>query len=745
MKNILLVLICLIMSNIETKSKEKNYPLIPYPQKVEWLDGVFQISEKTTIYSEYRNLNNYFIEQLESFTGLVLKQNSNNPHVNEILFKVDGDIDKTNKEAYKINVDADKIEITGASETGLFRGIQTLFQLISPSAKTNKNNVVVEISCCNISDKPFFSWRGLNLDCCRHFMEKDFIKRYIDILAYYKFNTFHWHLTEDQGWRIQIKKYPKLTEIGAWRKEADGSIYGGFYTQEDIKEIVAYAESRYINVVPEIEMPGHALASLASYPGNSCTGGPFEVTNLWGVFSDIYCAGNDSTFIFLQNIIDEVIELFPGKYIHIGGDEAPKDRWEECPKCQARIKAEGLKDEHELQSYFIKRMSSYINSKGKEVIGWDEILQGGLAPGAIVQSWQSFQGAIEAAKLGHYTICSPTSHTYFDYDQDDFDLRNVYSFKPIPEELSGEEKKYVLGSEANMWTERAPQETIDSKLFPRLLALIEVLWNNPENKNYEEFYSRLQESYKDLSALGIKYGREGKVMTHSTLFDSLKNEFSIKIEQGQKDIEIRYTINGNEPDANSTLYSSPIRIKENSIIKVAAFNDSHPIGKQFTLAFNFHKAVNSKIVLNNKYDERYNAGGANGLIDGVRGTNNFRDKLWQGYEGVDFEGVIDLGAEKEISKVIPKFFFDSNSWIFLPTKVEISLSTDNVNYTSTKTIVNDVPMKNSEILQKEFAAKFDNQKARYVKVKAQSIKVCPDWHPGAGSKAWLMIDEIIVE
>ncbi len=745
MKKVFVVFICVLMAMIETKAKENNYPLIPIPQKVEWINGKFQISNRTSVNSENIKLKNYFTSQFKTLTGLVIIPNPTNNTGNKIIFHIDNSLDKSNKEAYTFSVTSDKIEITGASETGLFRGIQTLFQLISPSAKTDKKNDVVEIPCCNISDKPVFSWRGLNLDCCRHFMDKDFIKRYIDILAYYKFNTFHWHLTEDQGWRIEIKKYPKLTEIGAWRKEADGSTYGGFYTQEDIKEIVAYAESRFINVVPEIEMPGHALASLASYPENSCTGGPFEVTNLWGVFSDIYCAGNDSTFVFLQNVLDEVIDLFPGKYIHIGGDEAPKDRWVECPKCQARIKTEGLKDEHELQSYFIKRISSYINSKGKEVIGWDEILQGGLAPGAIVQSWQSFQGAIEAAKLGHYTICSPTSHTYFDYDQDDFDLRNVYSFRPIPEGLSDEEKKYVLGGEANMWTERAPQETIDSKLFPRILALTEVLWNNPENKNYDEFYSRLQDSYKDLSALGIKYGREGKVMTHSTLYDNSKNEFLIKIELGQKDIEIRYNINGGEPDANSTLYSSPIRIKENSIIKVAAFKDSHPIGKQFILAFDFHKAVNSKIMLKNQYDKRYNAGGENGLIDGVRGTNNFRDKLWQGFEGVDFDGVIDLGAEKEISKVIPKFFFDSNSWIFLPTNVEISLSTDNVNYTGTKTIVNNVPMKNSEILQKEFAVEFDNQKARYVKVKAQNIKVCPDWHPGAGSKAWLMIDEIVVE
>jgi len=733
---------------------EQQMPsLIPLPEKVGWQKGEFTLSENTSVESTSKSLSKYFHEQIEKYSGVKL-QTKKSSAKQKIILRIDKRLD-SNKEAYTLHVSKNKIEIIGATEEGLFRGMQTFFQLIPPSAKmpfygipysgTNKSNRTVQIPFCKISDKPKFVWRGLNLDCSRHFMSKDFIKRYIDILAYYKFNVFHWHLTEDQGWRIEIKKYPKLTEIGAWRKEANDSIYGGFYTQEEIREVVAYAQSRFITVVPEIEMPGHSLASLASYPENSCTGGPFQVTNIWGVHQDIYCAGRDSTFYFLQNILDEVAQLFPGKYIHIGGDEAPKNRWKACPKCQARIKAEGLKDEHELQSYFIKRISNYLHSKGKEVIGWDEILQGGLAPGAIVQSWQSFQGAVEAAKLGHFTICSPASHTYLNTDAENLDLRVAYSFKPVPEELSYEERKYVLGSEANLWTEFAPQETVDGKLFPRLLALAEVFWNDPQNKNYDEFYSRVQQAYEDLSALGIQYGHESKVITPTAFYDSTKKEFVVSITQGQKDVVVRYTTNGILPDSNSSIYTLPIHVGNSSSVNIAAFRNNHFIGKQYSLAFAFHKALNAKIFLKQAYDERYRAGGENSLTDGVRGTNNFRDGLWQGYEGVDFEGMIDLGTEKEISKVVPRFYLSSTDWIFLPTQVEISLSNDSVHYTNSKTVMNDVDQKSTEIILKDFPAKFQNQEARFVKVKAEGMKKCPAWHPGAGAPAWLFIDEIVVE
>lgn len=728
-----------------SQAEENRPPLIPNPQKVEWLEGNFILSNNIFVDCPYSKLRTYFLSRMKTLTGLNLKPGSQRASGKKITFRTEPAAENQNKEAYSLNVAEDGIKITAKSEEGLFRAMQTLFQLISPELKAKKASASSAIPFCRISDSPAFSWRGLQLDCSRHFMTKDFIKRYIDILAYYKYNTLHWHLTDDQGWRIEIKRYPGLTKKGAWRKEADGSVYGGYYTQKDIREIVAYAKERFINIVPELDMPGHSMASLAAYPENSCTGGPFDVAIIWGVMKDIYCPGRDSTFYFIQNVLSEVIKLFPGQYIHIGGDEAPKDRWKQCPKCQARIKAEGLKDENELQSYFIKRIAAYLSSKGKTVIGWDEVLQGGLAPGIIVQSWQSFQGAIDAAKQGHYVICSPASHTYLNGDPENLDLRIAYSFQPVPKELQGRERDFILGGEANLWTEQAPQQTVDGKLFPRLLALSEVFWSNPENSDYDGFYRRVQNAYADLSALGIEYGRESKIFSTKTSFDGLKKEFVVEVSQGQKDIDIRYTLDGAEPGTGSPLYTSSIRIDKTATLKIAAFKNEHSLSRANTLSFSFHKAVGSSVTYKSRYDERYRAGGGNALLDGVRGSLDFRDGNWQGFEGTDFEAVIDLGSSKEISKVVPRFNQNVNSWIFLPLSVEVSLSDDNINFAQAKTITNDTPLKNSEILTKDFEADFNNIKARYIKVKASSIKKCPQWHPGAGSDAWLFIDEIVVE
>ncbi|MFA6457410.1 MAG: family 20 glycosylhydrolase [Bacteroidota bacterium] len=745
MKQFVILSIFLVILSLAARTEEVKPALIPLPKTVEWTQEQFTLSSKTVIVDSTTSLSVYLQNQIHHFTGFQLQIHQAFTAQQSIVLKIDKQFAPAEKEAYTLRVTKNQIEIVGAETEGVFRGMQTLFQLIPASEKTKKNKSNVGIPGCIISDRPSFLWRGLNLDCSRHFMSKDFIKRYIDILAYYKMNVLHWHVTDDQGWRIEIKKYPKLTEVGAWRKEADGSSYGGFYTQQDIKEIVAYAQSRFITVVPEIEMPGHSTASLASYPENSCTGGPFDVTNIWGVHKDIYCAGRDSTFEFLQNILDEVMALFPGKYIHIGGDEAPNDRWKNCPKCQERITAEGLKDEHELQSYFIKRISKYLQSKGREIIGWDEILQGGLAPGAIVQSWQSFQGAVEAAKLEHYTICSPASHTYLDSDPDAIDLRIAYSFHPVPDGLTVSEQKFVLGGEASLWTEQAPQETVDRQLFPRILALTDIFWNNPLQRNYDEFYARVQQTYDDLTALGIHYGRETKIFTPSISFDSMQKEFIVSFLQGQQGVDIRYTTDNNQPTEKSALYLHPLKIRKTTTLTVAAFNNDVFLGKQYTLSFAFHKALNARIIVKNPYDERYRAGGEDGLIDGVRGTNNFKDGSWQGYEGVDFECSIDLGSVKEISKVIPRFLSNTSSWIFLPVKIEIAISHDSTTFTDSKTILNDAPQKNSDIVVKDFTADFGKQRARYIKVKAESVKKCPEWHPGSGGPAWLFLDEIVVE
>jgi len=717
--------------------------IIPKPQESKILNGNFIVTPEIFFDSPgiSNNLKSYFKDYLSNqykikFTDKTKKDSPS------IILQIDNNFLNTKPEAYSLSITSNQIKIVSSTEKGIFRGIQTLWELLPYKVK---NAGQIKIQNCEITDWPRFSWRGLNLDCARHFMTKDFIKRYIDILAYYKFNVLHWHFTDDQGWRIEIKRYPKLTQVGAWRKEADGSIYGGFYTQEDIKEIVAYAKQRFITIVPEIEMPGHCSASLAAYPENSCTGGPFDVPITWGVFKDVYCAGRDSTFTFLENILDEVINLFPGKYIHIGGDEVPKDRWKACPRDQARMKSEGLKNEEELQSYFIKRISSYLNSKGKQVIGWDEILQGGLAPGAIVESWQSFQGAVEASNLGHYSLSSPASFTYLNSSPEDLGLRMVYSFNPIPEGIPANETIYILGGEASLWTENCPQEKVDSQLFPRILALSEVFWTDPKNRDYKEFHSRVERAYEDLTAHNIKYGPESKTINFSTSYNKENKEFTVNLSTDQKGLTIRYTENGNEPDSASSIYTEPIKVDKTVNLKIAAFRNSHAIGKQTDLSFDFHKALNAKLTILNPYSERYPASGENTLIDGVRGTDNFRDGLWQGYEGEDFDAVIDLGKVEEISKVTPRFLLNTGPWIFLPTKVIVSLSKDGKNYFDERSINNDVPEKNPAVILKDYPVNFSKQEARYIKVKAVSIKKCPPWHPGAGGKAWLFIDEIEIK
>jgi hexosaminidase len=422
---------------------------------------------------------------------------------------------------YNLISSPEGIKITALSRTGLFYGIQSLIQVVD-----YENDVFSVPSFSIAEDYPGFAWRGMHLDVCRHFFSVDFVKRYIDLIAAHKMNRFHWHLTEDQGWRIEIKKYPKLTEIGAWRNGSmigkyrdnvvDSIRYGGFYTQDEIREVVAYAADRHITIVPEIEMPGHALAALAAYPEFSCTGGPFEVAKTWGVFDDVYCP-KEETFTFLEGVLDEVCQLFPGEYIHIGGDECPKTRWKTCVSCQKRMKDEGLKDEHELQSYFIQRIEKYLNSKGKKIIGWDEILEGGLAPNAAVMSWRGEKGGIAAAKQSHFVVMSPSSHCYFDHYQGDnleeplaiggfTPLEKVYSYKPIPDSLDNFERFYILGAQANLWTEYITTEAhAEYMVLPRMSALSEMLWSDENSRDYEDFTKRLRPFLKSLEKRGYHY------------------------------------------------------------------------------------------------------------------------------------------------------------------------------------------------------------------------------------------------
>ncbi len=540
MKKICLVIGILISSALFAQEKMPVTPLglIPLPNKVVQSNGEFKLTKETKIVlmnSSFELEVSYLNSYLKTNYDLELQVVSVLPSDGNYMIITEPEVKVGQLENYSLNVNQNQILFSAEGNAGLFYSMQTLLQLL-PLQKSAE----VKIPCVQIKDSPRYAWRGMHLDCSRHFFTKEEVKKYIDYLAMYKFNVFHWHLVDDQGWRIEIKKYPLLTKIGSQRKETiigkpafnkdgtpskddkyDGIAYGGFYTQEDIKEVVAYAKSKYITVVPEIEMPGHSLAALAAYPNYSCTGGPFETFTKWGVSDDVYCAGNDSTFLFLENILSEVMDLFPGKYIHIGGDECLKDRWKVCPKCQKRIADEKLKDESELQSYFITRIEKYVNSKGKQIIGWDEILEGGLAPNAALMSWRGTEGGIAAAQQKHFVVMTPGKPCYFDHYQSKDKTKEplaiggfnplvaVYAYNPTPQALLENESKYIMGAQGNVWTEYITDfAKVQYMSMPRMAALSEVLWTLPEKKNYKDFLMRLKIHSKTLDKMGVNYSKQ---------------------------------------------------------------------------------------------------------------------------------------------------------------------------------------------------------------------------------------------
>ena len=716
------------------KSEKDEITIIPHPKESLILSSYFNLDN----FNVYADKNSTAIAEL-----LIIELNKLDYISDSIIlfedpikdFSINLLIDSSISaytEYYDLEINKNFILIRGSDREGLIHGIYSLIQLIPRSSGIDDS----KLACVTIKDYPEFKWRGLLLDCCRHFMSIDFVKRYIDLLAYHKMNVLHWHLTEDQGWRVEIEKYPKLTDIGAWRKEKDGSVYGGFYTKEQIKEVVNYAYHRGVNIVPEIELPGHSVAALAAHPEYSCTGGPFEVETDWGVFKDIYCAGNDSTFVFLENVLDEIIELFPSKYIHIGGDEAPKYRWENCSKCKKRIQDENLQDTHELQSYFIQRIENYISSKGKKLIGWDEILDGGLAQGATVQSWRGFNGASEAAKAGHDAIVSPTSHAYFDYGLDAIDLEKVYNFDPIPTDVPNDKVKHIIGGECNMWSERAPQNTIDSKVFPRLLAMSEVLWDYPTIRDYNLFYERVQAHYKRLDFLGVNYGLETQPIDMNSEYED--GHFYVTLNKGVKDLKLFYQINQDE----TVLYDSTFIISESANIKTWAIKNDVSYGDSLEIELYEHKGLDARIGNLKVYSKTYDGGGDDAIVNGLRGGLNFRDGHWQGYFGTDFEATITFDSIQRIDSVISSFYQYNLSWIFMPKQILVYTSVDGDNYYKRAKLSPSISVKQEGQFFEEFVLTFPEVEAKHVKIKALNYGVCPDWHPAAGSKSWLFVDEV---
>lgn len=572
----------------ELKSQHTNtavLSIIPQPDCIVTGQGHFRFDTKTTVvYPADQALEQvvmFFSHKLAVASGIQLRPALKAGKSNYIVLSYDEHL-SVNKEGYILIVSTKSITIKCKTPQGAFYALQTLMQLLPSQieSKDRIDKVQWLVPCVNIKDEPRFSWRGLHLDVGRHFMSIDFIKKQLDVLALFKINKFHWHLTEDQGWRIEIKKHPQLTSIGAKRTEGDGSIHEGFYTQEEIKEVVAYAKARYIDVVPEIEMPGHALACLSAYPELSCTGGPFIPRNIWGVETEVFCSGKEETFEFLEDVIQEIVTLFPFEYIHIGGDECPKERWESCNRCQIRMSNEKLKDSHELQGYFIQRIEKIIQSKGKKMIGWDEIMEGGLSPSANIMSWRGEEGGIAAANQGHDVIMSPSTFVYLNFYQgdrkiepiaNDYDIsaEHIYHYEPVPEGIAPEKVKHILGAQANLWSEYIYNENMaEYQLYPRIIALAELTWTKKANKSYADFQERLNKQWPRLDEHHINYYiplPEGP--TSSLVFtDSISVAFSTpgKVEK------IVYTRDGSEPNASSSTYQKPLSFKNTSTLRIAS-------------------------------------------------------------------------------------------------------------------------------------------------------------------------------
>ncbi len=712
--------------------------ILPSPVTYVQREGSFQINQALTVNPS--EINPSLFAQLKEL-GTIYHQLRIEPNVQNAMLQFKK-LENVKQDSYSINV-AERITISYSSDASCYYAMTSLMQLM----KRNENGL--SLPMCFVKDYPNFQWRGLHLDVSRHFFTVEEIKRFIDLMSYYKFNTFHWHLTDDQGWRIEIKKYPKLTEIGAWRDSTvdnhyttvprtyTKARYGGFYTQEQIKDVVAYAEAKYVTIVPEIEMPGHARAALAAYPEYSCTGKAQGVEGLWGIFDDIFCS-KPASIQFLKDILDEVIPLFPGQYIHIGGDEAPKTRWHSCPKCQDIMKENHLKDEHELQSYFIRQMDAYVTAKGKKIIGWDEILEGGLSPNAAVMSWRGFDGGLEAAKQGHYVVMTPGSHCYFDHYQGKgkdeplaiggyTSLEKVFTFNPIPPDLGPEVSSYILGGQANIWTEYIPTfSKVEYMAYPRAIALSEALWctNKP---TYDVFLSVLvQDHFPQLERWKVNYSK-------SALKASLQT-----FRKGNG-IEIQSTgMNFKEGEMTVTTSSISLMRARKKTNQVSFTIPSNYPGIGQTVNITNHLGLGAKVNYITQPSPKYNASDIV-LVDGQFGARPWKGHEWIGFDTNVIVLEIDLGKITKIREVKVSFLQDENSWIHTPNQVEIESILPVRPYLvgRSKAPSLDTKNPNSEIWNiRGFGT------SQILRITIKGADKIPQGQPGEGNMPWIFIDEI---
>ncbi|WP_455960437.1 glycoside hydrolase family 20 protein [Alistipes finegoldii] len=756
-------------------SHDPQIAIVPYPNHLETGRGTYRVTDRPVTCDSRTDERTQravvgFAARLATVTG------GTNPvtvadevPASGIRFVTDESLPA---EGYELNVDGEGIEVRASQFPGFLYALQSLEQLLPAAVYGTEPapDAAWEVPCVKIADAPRFAYRGMHLDVARHFFSVDEVKRYIDVMAIHKLNTLHWHLTDDQGWRIEIKRYPELTAVGSIRKATvvrkewgtyDGTPYGGFYTQDEIRDVVKYAADRGVTVIPEIDLPGHMLAALTAYPELGCTGGPYEVWGRWGVADDVLCPGREKTFEFLEGVLTEVMELFPSEYIHIGGDECPKVRWEKCPRCQAKIRQLGLKDdgehtaEHYLQSYVTDRIGKFLAQHGRRIIGWDEILEGRAPSDAVVMSWRGSEGGIAAAKLGHDVIMTPNSHFYFDYYQSlDTDaepfgiggyipMEQVYSYDPAFPELTPEQQKHILGVQANLWTEYVlSDEHLEYMLLPRLAALSEVQWCLPETKDWNRFIGsfRMDEIY---SQMGYEFAKHIFGVTASYAVDPEKGGVVMTLTT-QGGAPIRYTLDGSDPTASSPLYKAPVTIGESCTFKAAALREGMqtPV---YARKFDFNKATGRRIALNAAPTLKYTYGGASLLVDGYRGGPVYSNGAWIGFLNEPLDVTIDMQGAKPYSAVTVESLVEKGEWVFPPSSVGVYLSDDGSEFTEAALISVPQETAGSPDGVKPFKVLFPETSARYLRVVARTVDPIPAWHGAAGQKAHMFVDEIIVE
>ena len=774
MKKTLIILSVLLAAAACAPKNVQTINVVPYPNEVEVKSGEFCVAGAgfkydTAADERTKALIDAFAQQLSLVTGV---ESAVSETTGDISFILSADMPH---EAYNLNVTKKGVEVKASSLNGFNYAIQTIKQMLPVDiyGKVAAADKEWTLPCVKINDAPRFGYRGLHMDVSRHFFDVDEVKRYLDIMEVHKLNTLHWHLTDDQGWRLEIKKYPRLTEVGAVRKQTlvghifssevyDGTPYGEgcYFTQDQVREILDYAAGKGITIIPEIDLPGHMLAALAAYPELGCTGGPYDVWGKWGVADDVLCVGKEQTMLFLEDVLAEVCELFPAEYVHIGGDECPKVRWEKCPHCQAKIAELGLKDddrfqaEHYLQGYVTSRMEKFLAEKGKKLIGWDEILEGELAPNATVMSWRGVAGGLQAVRMGHDAIMTPNTFFYLDYYQS-LDKENeplaiggylpvekCYSYEPFTADMTDEEKAHVLGVQANLWTEYiATADHLHYMLLPRLAALAEVQWCQPEIKSWDRFLDSADEFCGIYDIMGYKYG--------SHLFDTrgvceTGNGVSVVLE-AQGETPIRYTLDGSEPTVESPLYTEPVQITKSCTIKARSQRGGQMSGRTFEKSFTAHKAMGRPVEIITTTHPNYTFNCPDLLTDGLVGEGPYNSGDFAGWYNQQFEIVADMGGE-EYSEVTLSTIVFKYDWIMNPTSFTVLTSEDGENFTEIAHMdIECVGQMDDANGCQDYTLTFGQTSAKYLKVIAGCCTSLPEWHPGAGHPGFLFVDEIVVK